>query len=379
MVKADILRSLPPIPGPALTVYLDIDRAESSNRSLVPGYMIWLKSQAGVLAAELSPHEAKLFLEQFAKIEKYLRTHPPGHRGLVLFAGQNTWELVPLPMKVRNQLFWGLPSFSQLLWLLDKHRPRGIVVVTRKGTRFYLFRLGELIKLDERKFAAKTLQWGRKDLGKFARPGIHKSRGSQRDVFEHRMAAQYKRFHRETAECIGSWVERESLGAVFLVGLEEAATEIFENLSRTLKERVILIKEDLGWASPAELQRRLRPRVELWEREREIALVDELLGADRGVVLGIDETLVRLQQGTARSLVVESGLEASLNRCAVCGWVDRVAGPSCSACGGARQTTNLRDALPDLARRYKTSLEVVAGEAARRLHLAGGIGAWLRQ
>lgn len=387
MLKPNLLQSLPEIPCPVLSVYLDTDRAESDNRKLTPGYMTWLRSQASALAGTVTPQEKKLCLAQLARVKEHLSAHRPRERGLAIFAGPNTWELVALQLQVKNEISWGRPALSQLLWLMDEHRACGIVVVTQKGARFYLYWLGELVKLEEKEFAADVLEWRKKDLGKFegtgtaALPGIHKSRGSQHDVFEHRMDAQYRHFCREVAEGIQlHWPEQAGQRVIFLVGLEDIAKCILEEFPEAFRKRIVPVKEDLGWGwvSRAELQRRLEPIIQQWERQREIALVEALLSTERGVVLGIDETLVRLQQGTARSLIVENELEAGLHRCEQCGWMDRVAGPSCTVCGGKRHAASMREALPDLVRRFGTAIEIVAGEAARKLHEAGGMGAWLR-
>ena len=107
-------------------------------------------------------------------------------------------------------------------------------------------------------------------------------------------------------------------------------------------------------------------------------MIDGLLGDSRAVVIGIDETLVQLQQGRIRNLAVVKGLDGSLKQCVKCMWADRTQDPACPACGGERQVVRLREVLPQLARRYSVSVEVVSGEAARRLEKAGGMGAWLR-
>jgi len=196
------------------------------------------------------------------------------------------------------------------------------------------------------------------------------------------MDAQYRHFYREVAKGIQlHWTDKGSQRAVFLVCLADMANGVLDELPGAFREHVVPVREDLGWGwvSRTGLQRRLEPVIHQWERQREVVLVDALLSSDRGVVLGVDETLIRLQQGTARSLVVENDLEAGLHRCEKCGWLDRVAGPPCTVCGAKRQPASLREALPELVRRFGTSIEIVAGEAARRLHEAGGMGAWLRQ
>ncbi len=166
---------------------------------------------------------------------------------------------------------------------------------------------------------------------------------------------------------------------MFLIGLVEVVKAIQEGLSQALREKTILVEEDLGWVSRAELHKRIEPIVATHQREHELALIDALLSDNRGLVAGIDETLVRLQQGRIRNLVVVKGLDANLKRCGECLWVDRSSDPVCPACGRERHTVTLREILPELARRYKVSVEVVSGEAGRRLQEAGGMGAWLRE
>jgi peptide subunit release factor 1 (eRF1) len=77
-------------------------------------------------------------------------------------------------------------------------------------------------------------------------------------------------------------------------------------------------------------------------------------------------------------LVVVRGLGGKLRQCSKCGWVDRAADRVCANCGAERKLVALRAVVPELARRYGVPVEVVAGEAARKLQEVGGIGAYLR-
>lgn len=140
-----------------------------------------------------------------------------------------------------------------------------------------------------------------------------------------------------------------------------------------------MIEEDLGWVSRSELLERIEPAVVSHKRKREMASIEVMLSNTRNVVMGVDETLVQLQQGKIRSVVVVKGLNESLQQCVNCSWADRTSDPVCPACGGKRENVGLRDVLPGLVRRYNASLEVVSGEAARKLQEAGGMSAWLRE
>jgi peptide subunit release factor 1 (eRF1) len=141
-----------------------------------------------------------------------------------------------------------------------------------------------------------------------------------------------------------------------------------------------MIKGDISRHSPAELQARLEPEITRWKRERELKLVEKMIGSSNGVraVVGLDETLAQVQLGGTRQLIVARGLGGKVKQCAKCGWVDRAADRECASCGGERRLVALRAVVPELARKYGVPVEVVAGEAGRKLRESGGIGAWLR-
>ena len=198
--------------------------------------------------------------------------------------------------------------------------------------------------------------------------------------YEHHVDAQYAHYQKQIAKDVDRWCAAEHLNTLFLVGLVEMAKGIRKELPPALREKTIVIEKDLVWVeSRSELEKRIEPFVEKHERERKVVLMDSLLGDSRAVVLGIDETLVQLQQGRIRNLAVVKGLDGSLQQCLKCSWADRTQDPACPACGGEREVVRLREVLPQLARRYSVSVEVVTGEAARRLQGAGGMGAWLRE
>lgn len=379
MLNATRVRSLSQLPQPLLTAYLDTNPAKPSNRGLVRAYLTWLKKEANSIAQSVPPAEQELFREQLRRTEEFLRDRTPQERGIVIFAGSAIWEVVSLQLEVENELRWGKPAVSQLLWLVDEHRPYCIVVVDRAGARFFRYQLGEMIELEEKKFRIDISQWKKKDLGHVAHPRIRKTRGSQRDTFEHRIDARYARLCAETAELATRLCEKQGLTALFLVGSDRLIEPIEAEFPREFRRRVVLIPEGLARMSSPQLEQRLEAKIADWEREHESTLVIALLGNDHGAVVGIDETLAQLQKGKIRSLLLVRDLDASLRQCVKCGWTDRSADPVCSVCGGERRAVTLRDVLPELAWSSKASVEVVSGEAAKRLKEAGGMGAWLCQ
>jgi Bacterial archaeo-eukaryotic release factor family 10 len=377
MLSPGFIESLRQLPPPVLTVYLDTNRERQENRALRPRYLTWFKSEAQRIAPALPPDERALFQEQAERVEAYLAHEAPRHRGIVILAGPAAWEAVPVEIEVENELRWGAPALAQLLWLLDEHPPRGVTVVWQKGARLFRFWMGEMLELEEKEFRLEESK--KKEMGPISRPGVRMSRGTDRDLYEHHVAAQYAHFHRQIAERIQHWAAIESLKTVFLVGLPENVAGIQEELPQALRERVVLVREDLGGVGTPELLQRLRPLMVSQERESELALVHALLGSDRSVVTGVDETLARLQHGDVRSLIVVKGLNGNLHQCRQCQWIDRTSDPVCPICGGERCAVTLRQIVPELARRHQVPTEVVSGEAARRLQEAGGMAARLRE
>jgi hypothetical protein len=160
MLRPGLIESLPGLPTPVLTIYLDTNREKSGNRALEPAYLTSLGSQAKLIEEQLILEDRGPFREQAERAEAYLRIHPPKSKGIVIFTGRQSWEFVPLEAAVENEVRWGAPDLAQLFWLLEEHKPYGIVVVGRKRAHFFLYWLGEMMEL-------------------------RVSRGTNRDVFEH--------------------------------------------------------------------------------------------------------------------------------------------------------------------------------------------------
>jgi hypothetical protein len=250
--------------------------------------------------------------------------------------------------------------------------------VDHTGARYFGYRLGEMSLLLEKKLVVDISQWKEKNLGHVASPGIQKTYGSQRDVFDNRMVSRYKRLCRETAEQAAHLCKREHFSAIFLVGPQRMADPIATQIPADLRRHVIVIKKDLGKAEPHAIQIRLTPEIEKWEHKHELSLVEDLLVSGQGAVLGVDETLTQLQKGAIRTLVLSRDFNVRLHQCRICAWTDYSADPVCPLCQGQRSDVFLRDVLPDLAAASDVEIEVVSGDAAKRLSKAGNIGAWLR-
>jgi hypothetical protein len=254
-----------------------------------------------------------------------------------------------------------------------------MVAVDRAGARFFRYYLGELAEFSEQKFHIDISQWKKKDHAHMARRGTRMPYGPQRDAFKSRVDAEYQHLYREVAERTKSLCAKERLFSIFLVGSKRLIEPIEAALPRELREQVVLVDQDMARIPRADLQSYLAPRVAARAIELMKRRVDDLLNRDRGTVVGLDETLSELQDGTLSAVILVRGLDAGLHKCVACGITSRAADPICVSCGGKKEHVMLSEALPELARVNRAEIEVVSTEAAARLSESGGIGGWLRR
>jgi hypothetical protein len=238
--------------------------------------------------------------------------------------------------------------------------------------------MGEVVEDEREALEVDRSAWRRKDLVGPSHPGVRKRRGAQRDRFEARMKAQYGRFARDLAVRVHRWAERQGMRPVLLTGPVELVEAVQAELPAEFRERLALVRENLAHLGPAALHARLEPALNRWTRDHEAVRVEALVGqTSRQTVVGLDETLARLQEGRVRELVIARGIGGTVRQCERCGRADRSADRICPTCGGERHAASARVVLPELARRHGVPVEVVAGRAASQLRVAGGVGAWL--
>jgi hypothetical protein len=379
MLRINQLQEIAESPVPLLTMYLNTQNRNASRHPLTASELTWFKQEAASLARTLSARDAARFQEKAARVEKFLEGRHPEEKALVIFAGPDTWTALPLQTRVDNEIHWGKAAIGQLFRLMSEHHAYGVVVVDHQGARFFVYLLGELAELAEKPFNIDQSQWKRKDVGHVGSERLRKAHGSDRDLHEHRVEAQYERLFRETADQAAALSKQHDFAGIFLVGPERLVGPIQGNFPATFPTRLVPVIEDFGKFSPRGILRRLERLMSDYEQKWQIASVEQLLAADAGSVRDADETLARLQEGAIRNLVVAAAHDFQLRECSKCSTVNRSGDPVCAHCGGERRFVALLDVLPGLAARQGTKVEVVSGEAAQILVRAGGIAGWLRQ
>jgi len=377
MRNTPLISHLSELASPILTVYVNTLSPQSSVHTPAAQHRAWLEQEAKRIAPAIAPHEERAIREQIVRVEEFLHKRTPEEKALVIFAGPQSWEVIPLHAEIENELHWGRPALTELEWFLSENKPHCIVVVDRKGVRFFRYWLGEMQELLEQKFDIDVSQWKKKELGHVAGQGVKKTRGSQRDTYRHRVEEQFSHLCRKAAATAKRLCERKALQEVFLVGSDRLTHPMeveFQHGGRS----VVTIHEDFGGLALPELQERLKPAILAWEHKQESELVENLLGDEHKTVIGIDETLAQLQKGKVRTVVLARHLNGELRECIECGWTDRSADPVCPVCGRERRPVELREVLLDMVRTKDAQVEVVSGAAEEKLNQSGGLGGWLR-
>jgi hypothetical protein len=380
MIAANQIQSLASLAEPVVSVFLNTENPDPSRHLRVPTDLTWLHKNKAALEEGLTVHEAKGFEKVFARVEEFLDARHPQEKALAIFAGNNSWAVIPLETTVQNEIHWGKPSVGQLVRFLGKHARYGVVTVDRNTARFFEFSLGEFTSLSEKQFEVDESQWKRTDVGHIATETMRKGHGPDRDLYDHRLDAQYEKLWRDTAVHAASLVKQHDFAAIFLVGPERLVSSINKHLAAAAADIPAMnVFEDLGQFSPKDIRRRIEPLIADYEQKVRLAEVRELLAADAGSIVDPDEALDKLQAGTIGTLFVAENHELHLRECAKCLTVNRESGPLCALCGGQRIDVAMTETLAWIALAKGTKLSFMSGEAGELLVKAGGMAGRLRQ
>jgi Bacterial archaeo-eukaryotic release factor family 5 len=378
MRLAELEGSLAEGSTPLLSAYLEATPAGSGRRSITSSPP-WIRKVAKGLENGMAVSEREAFRAQVNRVEAFLRSSAPAKGALAIFASPDKWICLHLPSPVSNELHWGPPSLSQLRRIAEEQPGICVVAVDRAVARFFRYELGEISELPAMKFEIDASQWKRKEHGHMARRNTKMPHGPLRDAFKQRMDQQYQHFFRHISERIKFVLSRENLRAVMLVGSARLTKPIEAILLEEIRERAVLIPEDLARVSPTQLEAKILPNIAEWMRRFSEARAARLMESDRGAVVGFDETLAELQNGRIGTLLIVRDLDAGLRQCTKCGDVNRSADPVCVKCGGARRQVTLTQVLDGIAEEHHTRIEILDPDAAKGLAKAGGMGGWLRQ
>ena len=382
LTRRDLERLLALTENPVLSVYLHTDPAQDPKAS----YRIWLKDALKGLAERVPGGEKKRFQELAERAQAHVRDHRPRGKSWVAFLGPNTEEAFDLRVPVENEVHWGHPELTPLVWLLEEYPPYAVIWADSEHLRFFVVAMNEIRELDERALELDTHDWRRKDLPPPGGPPGSAIRGAvrggnQRDAFEGRVQAHIERFWRQAQEVLRRLREEQGVEGFLLAGPKAVRDRFLQTLgpeARRMIGSISLPRE----VSLTDLMEASAKAIQAHERAQEEKLVDALLlraSTSERAGVGLPATLQALQEGRVDKVIVNRRFDAPLKECARCGHVYPPDGEACPRCAASEhRETSLRAMLPILAHRHGAEVEVIRAPAAERLALHGGIGALWR-
>ena len=333
------------------------------------------------LNSSVPESDRKVFERISEKVTNFLGQYRPAANSILVVASEAGWHEFASRVPVRDEVSWGPPNISQLLWLLDEYRPYGLLIADQVNIRFLAVRLNEYEEFKEFAATIDTREWREQSVGSSSRGGAVRG-GRNVDLFNHRYLEQVKTFWRTLHKPLSDLVERYHVRRLVLAGGKAILPDFLKSLPQRLAGLVIAQVHLDTFTSPHDAVERVWPEIEAWERRREKDIVSELLnaaGVSSKAAVGAEPVLKYLQEGRAARLIVVKDYDQEVAQCPVCRFVSTNNTSDCRQCGsGQVRKSLLTSVLPRLVADHGLPVEVVKGEAATELARNGGIGVVLR-
>lgn len=289
-------------------------------------------------------------------------------KGLAVFSceASDFWRAYPLSVPVSNHVFVAdRPYVKPLSDILDEHGRFVVALVDQEGTRVILYHLGVV---------ADTAGTFGSELKR------HKQGGWAAQRLQRREEAKAHQNLKDAATLVKDFCQKHRCKRLIVAGQDETVSRFLPMLPKTMRDSVIGTMPMDITASETEVLERAQEVLERAEREREAALVQQMItAATKGGpgAIGLDDTLSALQEERVHILLVEEGFRATAYRCEHCGYIGAQKIETCVYCGGPMVA--VKDAVDAIVRRaIQRGVEVEFVQGNEDLKRAGSVGALLR-
>jgi len=350
-----------------LSLYLDLD----PRRQVVRSYRIVFEDLVKEARERLDKPALKELQSEVERVQAWMETQKPRGKGLALFSctPRELWLPHFLNPRIKDHLaFETEPDTGPLLDFLDEYERYAVALVNKEKARLFTVFMGEVEESD----AFKDLVPHKTDQGGWAQ-------GRYQRHHEAHVHWHLKKVVRRLSEVMG----RRRFDRLIIGGPEEATSGLRHLLPKALASRLVaIVPADVAAneRDVLDLTLAIEGRAEREAEERVIHELFELAGAGGRAILGPEPTFDALWLGEVMTLVVADEADVAGGECPSCGRLQPGAITNC------RNDRTLIQAVPDLLHRAMRrtldlagNVEVVRGDAARRLlEAGGGVGALLR-
>ncbi len=292
-------------------------------------------------------------------------------KGIALYSSvpANFWHVVRLAVPVVDYAGWEpKPNMRILSDLIDEYECYAVALVDRDHARFFALQLGEIVEFS-RDLPPTP---GRQKKGTWTTPRLqeHVETLAQQNL-------------KQAAQLVSEFYKNQACSRLLLAGTEDVLAQFRELLPKVLQKRIAgEFPMDIRAPASAVLDR-AREIQERVKRENELTQVEALSTAARKkrptATLGLPDTLDALIAGKVMTLIAAANYHAGGYTCPHCGYLTAQAMKQCPLCSSPMQPV---DGMVDLAVRKAiecdSRIEMVHGQAAKRLNQVGSIGALLR-
>lgn len=315
--------ALPPFEAPCLSVYLNTQWGEPSQREKV---RIFLKNEFAKLKNSLpdSHQFHQYFQEAEIKINNYVFGElPENTRGLIVFACQPkaNFNAFPLPVSFNLQVISSdRPYLRPLVRAVDENKTALVVHLHVKKGEIYEISMGEM--------SAAHLVTSEVPQKVFAG-------GWSQMRFQRHVEAHIRDHLTEIADFLTKIFDRDQIKYVYLFAPEEVATAFQDRLPK----RVRLATHFEGGVTPEAKTRLLHTKVifllsqqERLEEATKIKALSEIRPpAGRGT-LGIDQTLAAVNQTAVQELLISNNYVDHGWQCLKCQIFGKIITDRCPNC-----------------------------------------------
>jgi len=367
--------------SPVLSVYLDLDPANPSNRR--SGHKLALDSMLKEIESQIDD-SGKLvqFRDDAEWVRQKAEFHLPKGRSFILFSdvSESFHFEEDLPIRMANQVWYGnTPYVRPLLEALKEYERYGVVLVDREKARFFVITMGSIEEVSD----------------VFQEPPVkHRSTAGSdhmrsQMIFQRRAAKWSESFLKDVSDILDDIILRYHVDRIILGGPEEVTAELHRLLPRSVAPKVADRVRMSATAKSREVLDLSMPVLEQIEKQREQFMVSDLITIARKTkptvekaVLGFDATLDAVNQGRVHRMFYPGGLKVRGYRCGSCDvLLDHIPpGGKCPYC--SKPLEDVDDMIWLASERVLSmggKIEEIRGEEARSwLISAGSIGASLR-
>jgi peptide subunit release factor 1 (eRF1) len=353
-----------------LTLYLDIDQNKQSNRRR--GYVV----QAEALIKGLKSQQARsdrldTACKQALSLVRNL--NPKGKTALIVVHPETRLrQLVQIELPFRVSVHWRRGAFLRpVVEAMDEHERYAVVLTDNNRARLFTVQMGELTEHED--LFSDTSQRTRS-------VGADQMRAQKRHDQRHQeeVASHAKR----VIDALHDLVLRAPFDRLIVGGTPKAAGQLVRLLPTRLRGKLVDTVSVRVGGSHKEILSNILAVQQRMERGRETEIVDGVLAElhDRGkAVAGFAAVLDAVNQGRVWTLIYGKGFTAKAGECGECSAYSPHANGPCVYCGeDVHPLPQPIDRLSQSVLEMGGRVEVVDGEAKKKLEKPGGIAAMLR-